>query len=271
MELFYYALSINSHKVRMVVEEKNLCTDVQLVHVDVLRGASLEPDYLRVNENGTVPSLVMEGDLVLKDSKAIVEYLDSFGSEGPLGGSATVDRAKVAHFVSEIDAWNDQAFTYGHLPRHQALTITRFKRRLCIERMARNPSLAVAYSSRLSWYQSLEQEMQDGEQLRVATEKLSSLLNEAERALEVNLFVAGGEFTIADSCFAAVLARVESLGLMTKMVRKGKPNVFEYFRRMQRRPSYRRAIGRYSNGIVQRSFTYPSFANMRYRRVLRSY
>ena len=45
------------------------------VKLDLLAGDQLKPDYLALNPNGVVPTLVHDGAVVI-DSSVIIEYLD---------------------------------------------------------------------------------------------------------------------------------------------------------------------------------------------------
>ena len=71
MELFYYSLSVNCHKVRLLLEEKRL--DYSLVPIDILKGSNLDPGYLGISNQGTVPTLRTDGDVLFKDSRSILE------------------------------------------------------------------------------------------------------------------------------------------------------------------------------------------------------
>ena len=70
MELFYYSLSVNCHKVRLLLEEKRL--EYSLVPIDILKGSNLDPGFLGINRHGTVPVL-RDGDVLFKDSRSILE------------------------------------------------------------------------------------------------------------------------------------------------------------------------------------------------------
>ena len=45
------------------------------VYIDILKGEQFDPDYLKLNPKGVVPTLVHD-DLVIPDSTVIIEYLD---------------------------------------------------------------------------------------------------------------------------------------------------------------------------------------------------
>ena len=70
MELFHYSLSVNCHKVRLLLEEKRLV--YSLVPIDILKGSNLEPGFLGINRQGTVPVL-RDSEVLLTDSQSIIE------------------------------------------------------------------------------------------------------------------------------------------------------------------------------------------------------
>lgn len=77
-----------SHRTRMVLAEKNINIDI----VDVEEG-SLPEDLLDLNPYNSVPTLV-DRDLVLYDSRVIIEYLDERFPHPPLMPVDPVTRAQ---------------------------------------------------------------------------------------------------------------------------------------------------------------------------------
>ena len=77
-----------SHRTRLVLAEKNISIDV----VDVEDG-NLPEDLLDLNPYNTVPTLV-DRDLVLYDSRVIIEYLDERFPHPPLMPVDPVTRAQ---------------------------------------------------------------------------------------------------------------------------------------------------------------------------------
>jgi glutathione S-transferase len=70
--LYDFPLSGHAHRVRLMLSLLNL--DYELVQVDLTRGEQKTPDFLQLNPFGVVPVLV-DGDLVLRESTAILTYL----------------------------------------------------------------------------------------------------------------------------------------------------------------------------------------------------
>jgi GST-like protein len=69
---FYYSGAPNPMKVALMLEECGL--DYQPVPVDTRKGDQHKPEYLAINPNAKVPSIV-DGDAVVFDSNAILLYL----------------------------------------------------------------------------------------------------------------------------------------------------------------------------------------------------
>ena len=81
LKLHYHPLSTYSRRVRIACLEKGI--DIQLVELDMAKGAHRSPDYLRLNPYGRVPTLEEDG-FVLYESTAILEYLEATHPVPPL-------------------------------------------------------------------------------------------------------------------------------------------------------------------------------------------
>ncbi len=99
MTLYSSPTCYHSHRTRMVLAEKNIAIDV----VDV-GGGNLPEDLLDLNPYHSVPTLV-DRDLVLYDSRVIIEYLDERFPHPPLMPVDPVTRAqfRLALFRIERD------------------------------------------------------------------------------------------------------------------------------------------------------------------------
>ncbi len=72
MKLYHHPMSSNARRAAMTAMV--LEAPVELVLVDLEKGDQRKPEYLALNPNGRVPTLV-DGDFVLWESLAIMEYL----------------------------------------------------------------------------------------------------------------------------------------------------------------------------------------------------
>ena len=99
MTLFSKPTCIHSHRARLVLAEKSI--NIEFVSVD---GPELPEDLMDLNPYHTVPTLV-DRDLVLYDSRVIIEYLDERFPHPPLMPVDPVTRAqfRLALFRIETD------------------------------------------------------------------------------------------------------------------------------------------------------------------------
>jgi len=99
MTLFSKPTCIHSHRTRLVLAEKNI--NIEISNVD---GPDLPEDLMDLNPYHTVPTLV-DRDLVLYDSRVIIEYLDERFPHPPLMPVDPVTRAqfRLALFRIETD------------------------------------------------------------------------------------------------------------------------------------------------------------------------
>jgi maleylacetoacetate isomerase len=90
--LFGYARSSAAFRVRIALNLKNL--DHVHESLNLRAGGQLTPSYLNINPQGLVPALI-DGDAVLTQSLAIIEYLDETRPAPPLMPATPVERARV--------------------------------------------------------------------------------------------------------------------------------------------------------------------------------
>ena len=99
MTLFSRPTCLHSHRARLVLAEKNI--NIEIANVE---GSDLPEDLMDLNPYHTVPTLV-DRDLVLYDSRVIIEYLDERFPHPPLMPVDPVTRAqfRLALFRIEKD------------------------------------------------------------------------------------------------------------------------------------------------------------------------
>src|ERR1700730_13189067 len=69
-----------SQRVRFTLHEKGLSFSEH--KLDLFSGDQLRPEYLKINPNGVVPSLIHDGKVII-DSAVIIEYLNEVFPEPP--------------------------------------------------------------------------------------------------------------------------------------------------------------------------------------------
>lgn len=92
MKLYSYFASSASYRARIALNLKGI--EYEYVSIDANKEEHLAPEYLAVNQQGLIPSLV-DGDLVLTQSLAIIEYLEETRPDPPLLPADPAERARV--------------------------------------------------------------------------------------------------------------------------------------------------------------------------------
>ena len=99
MILYDYFRSSAAYRLRIALNLKGLKPERRFVHLR--KGEQRNPAYLGVNPQGLVPTL-LDGDITLTQSLAIIEYLDETHPSPALLPSTPVDRAWVRSIAQSI-------------------------------------------------------------------------------------------------------------------------------------------------------------------------
>lgn len=167
LKLYSHPFSTFGRRVRIALQEKNI--PCEQVLVDIAARKHREPEYLALNPYSRVPTLV-DGDLVLYESTAILNYLEALFPEPPLIPADAQGRALVDMHMKLCDL----QFT------RQASTIIFPKRFLPKER----------------WDEALFAQM------RAEIDKHLAIL---ERQLGDNEYVVGNKYSLVEVCYAPFL------------------------------------------------------------------
>lgn len=101
MKLYSYFRSSAAYRVRIALNLKGLDYDYAPVHLLRDGGEQLKPEYRELNPDGIVPTLV-DGDDVLTQSIAIIEYLEETHPEPALLPGTALDRAFIRSVALQV-------------------------------------------------------------------------------------------------------------------------------------------------------------------------
>jgi len=119
-----------SQRVRFVLNAKGLAFDE--VKLDLFSGDHLKADYLALNPNGVVPTLVHDGAAVI-DSSVIMEYLEEVFAAGrtfvPRDPVARAAMRALIRFIDEVPtpAVRIPSYNLAFLPHYQAMSEEAFR------------------------------------------------------------------------------------------------------------------------------------------------
>ena len=100
LTLYHNDMSVCAAKVRTALAEKGL--DSKLIHLDLRAGDTQKPEYLKLNPNAVVPTLVHD-DRVIIESTVIGEYIDDEWSDLPLKPRDSFNRARMRLWTKQLD------------------------------------------------------------------------------------------------------------------------------------------------------------------------
>ncbi|MBM3488742.1 MAG: glutathione S-transferase family protein [Alphaproteobacteria bacterium] len=100
VELYHFWSSVCSVKARMALEEKGVAWVSR--YIDLFRFDQMKPDYLAINPDGVVPTLVHDGAPV-RESSIIIEYVDDTFDGPPLKPATALGRARMREFIRLCD------------------------------------------------------------------------------------------------------------------------------------------------------------------------
>ena len=97
MGLYSGNTCIRSHQVRFVLSEKGILTEIN--NID---GIKAPEDLIALNPFATLPTLI-DRELILYDSRVIIEYLDERYPHPPLMPVSPVERAKIRLALASLE------------------------------------------------------------------------------------------------------------------------------------------------------------------------
>jgi glutathione S-transferase len=100
LELYHSGLTTCSKQVRHCLREKGLAYESR--YVELWSYENLSPDYLSLNPNGVVPTLVHDGTPII-NSFCINEYIDDVFPDPPLRPREPKDRARMRYWAWTAD------------------------------------------------------------------------------------------------------------------------------------------------------------------------
>jgi glutathione S-transferase len=225
--------SVHSFKVRMCLAEKQ--ADYDSRRVELLRFEHLRPEYLALNPNGVVPTLIHDGH-VLFESSVINEYLDEVLPDPPLAPRDPYRRAKMRILIR----LQDDVLYHAQRPATFQLMVKRMLAGLGkeeLEALVANHPEPERGRHFLTWATGPVDEAVVAE----ARRKIAAVLGRLETALGDAPWLAGDAFSLADVAYAPFVDRLERLCFDELWA--GRPAVAVWAARLKARPSFAVAVG----------------------------
>ena len=233
MKLFHNNNSVCSQKVRVTLAEKQIPWDSE--HLDLSKNEQSDAQYMKLNPEGVVPTLV-DGDMVLRESSVIAEYLDQLSDHNPLAPTTPQDLAAMHLWLTraiEIHAAIN-SLTFATVMRQNQLrdnTPEQVKARIAT---FPNPQIR---SKRLDLYSNGV----NSPYVAGALFTLKRMFEDMSVVLESANWLTAGQYGLSDIAVIAYVDRLDRLG-MSGLWTDDYPKIDPWLRANQARPSYKTAI-----------------------------
>ena len=237
LELYNAAHSTCSQKVRMCMHEKGLSWKEHLL--DLGRKEQLDPQYLELNPNGVVPTLVHDG-AVITDSSVICEYIEEVFPHPHLSPDTPVARAKMRAWMRYLEevptvAVRVPSFNMAFLPRFEGQDDDTF-----LKTEAGPRPLRKYFFSKMGRGGFDVQEINDSfEQIRQTVERMADAVKTSGGP-----WLMGPSITLIDIIVAPLIDRMNDLG-HSNLWSDLEP-VVSWYRLIQRRTSFQKTFYKYA-------------------------
>jgi glutathione S-transferase len=229
LELYHFPGAICAQKVRIGLAEKGLSWESRIT-----QGALRSTDYLKLNPNGYVPTLVHDGNVVI-ESRIINEYIDAAFSTPALMPAKPLDRARASLWTKQID---DSLHLSVYI-----LTFTAGFRAAYLDMSPEQLDSALPLTNPIKRQCSFELLKNGFESpiFALAVDRFRKMFADMEEVLAHATWLAGDEYSLADVDFTPYLRRLADLGVWP-LVHNEYPSVARWYAAAMARPSYKTAI-----------------------------
>ena len=241
LELYSAPQSTCSQKVRLTLAEKHL--DFVEHKMKLFRNDQLKPEYLKLNPNGVVPTLVDDGAPII-NSSVIMEYLDEVYPEITLSPAEPKQRAQMRAWLRFFEEVPTVAVRF---PSYNAAFARHF------EEMSDDEFKTLAESKPLRDKFLGEMDKQKGfsvEKLKQAEDSIIKTAKRMEKSLSQSECLLGNSLTLADFAVLPSLIRMEDLGY--EFLWEDCPGVAAWLVRMKRRRSY--SLAYYEGSLLSQQY-----------------
>jgi glutathione S-transferase len=234
LELYHNEFSTCSQKVRLVLAEKRL--DFVSHEIDLIGGGQHDPEYVKLNPNHVVPTLVHDGTPLI-ESTLINEYLDEAFPDTPMRPSDARGRHAVRLWTKYLD---DKVH-----PATAVLTFALGPRTLLLQQPAEVREANIASipdpKDRASRRSVIEHGVKAPE-FAGAFGKMVAFLDRVEESLASGGWLSGGSFGLVDATVLPYVLRLDHLAMTPLLSPAVRPSLADWYRRVQARPCYESAV-----------------------------
>ena len=233
LELYTHPMSPCAQKVRIVLAEKDINWTKH--HVDLQQKENLEPEYLKLNPLGVVPTLVHNGNPII-ESSIICEYLEDTFPDDSLRPADSYQRSKMRYWMKHVDVKLHPScgtLQWPMVMRDALMEKPEKERQAILERIPEKP--------RRERQKRLVQFGLDAPDVGDAVRIYRTTILDMQKVLSEQEWMVSDEFSLADVCLAPYFQTLVQFD-WTALYDQDCPRVTDWVVRCQERESFQSAV-----------------------------
>lgn len=233
VRLYHFWSSVCSVRCRMALEEKGVTWESK--YIDLFKFDQLTPEYLAINPDGVVPTLVHNG-AVIRESVIINEYIDAAFPGPRLIPSDPLAAARMRLLIRACET----ALAPVALLTYVQYILPKLRNRWSDEELRAQAEKRPTKFLRDLHSRGIRGEITANE-LTVARDNVVELLDDLETRLEPGPWIVG-EYSLADVAIAPYMFRLSALGQDQFWSARQRPRVHAWYRELSARPAFQKAV-----------------------------
>ena len=236
LKLYEGSTSVCAIKVRLALFEKEI--PFESCPIDLRAGDQFNPEYLKLNPKGVVPTLV-DNSTPIVESSIIMQYVEDKHPERSLLPAEPFDRARMRLWMKRID---DEVH-----PSTGNLTFATVHRNafLALDATAQSEYLAkIPDADRRQRRTAVFKEGLDAPIVVGSVKQFGKLITDMESALGDAEYLAGDAYSLADAAMTPYVNRLSDLGLL-QLWAESAPLVLGWFDAIKARGSFAQGVTEY--------------------------
>jgi glutathione S-transferase len=233
VQLYHFWSSVCSVRCRMALEEKGVKWESK--YIDLFKFDQLTPEYLALNPDGLVPTLVHNGEPIC-ESLIINEYIET-AFPGP---RLVPEEPLLAARMREFNHACEEGFSAIVFLTMVKYILPKLRNRWSDEELR-----AQAAKRPLKFYRDVHSRAVRGEitpqELAESEETIAKLLDRLEASLRPGAWIVG-DFSLADIAIAPYMFRLSALGQERFWSSAKRPRVHDWYNRLSARPAFITAV-----------------------------
>ena len=236
LQLYEGSTSVCAIKVRLALFEKTI--PFESCPIDLRAGDQFDPDYLKLNPKGVVPTLV-DGGTPIVESSVIMQYVEDKRPSPPLLPADPIDRARMRLMMKRID---DEVHPSTGNITHATIYRPAF---LALDAEAQAARLAkIPDDNRRLRRAAVYKDGLDAPIVIGAIKRIDELIADMEAALARSEFLAGPAYSLADAAVTPYINRLSDLGPLPLWA-DGTPRTLAWFDAIKQRDSFTQGVTDY--------------------------